>query len=165
MPFCGRKFNGSGYIGSRWSSFLDLSHGRNIRLPHTHAHTHSTTHPPHPFKFVHHIYSTIETEGSGRGVFICQAPMVNIFLHFFLPSPRLLHAFIDSCVSHALPSSLSVFLAACFQDFHKPPGGSTGCWSCRLTNPPPEGWDVCLCVCVSVWMCEHLICTVCAYGE
>lgn len=44
MPFCGRKFNGSGYIGSRWSSFLDLSHGRNIRHTSTHTHTHRQTH-------------------------------------------------------------------------------------------------------------------------
>lgn len=51
MPFCGRKFNGSGYIGSRWSSFLDLSHGRNIRLPHTHAHIHTETRThPTPLK-------------------------------------------------------------------------------------------------------------------
>lgn len=68
MPFCGRKFNGSGYSGSRWSGFLDHGHGGNIRLP-TNTHTHSDL-----FKFVHQIYSTVETEGSNGEVFICLGP-------------------------------------------------------------------------------------------
>lgn len=119
MPFCGRKFNGSGYIGSRWSSFLDLGHGRNIRLPHTHAHTHSNTQThTHPFQFFHQIYSAIETVGSNREVFIClgcQASRVHIFLQLFLSSLCLFRCFIYPCVcvSHAL--------LFCFPNFHKPP--------------------------------------------
>lgn len=41
MPFCGRKFNGSGYIGSRWSS-----HGRNNRFHPQYTHTTHTHTPP-----------------------------------------------------------------------------------------------------------------------
>lgn len=66
MPLCGRKFNGSGCIGSRWGSFLDLSHVRVIR----HTETREPKHTPtlrRVFKFVCQIYSMIKTEGSNRG--------------------------------------------------------------------------------------------------
>lgn len=43
MPLCGRKFNGSGCIGSRWSSFLDLSHVRIIRHTETREPKHTPT--------------------------------------------------------------------------------------------------------------------------
>lgn len=104
----------------------------------THMHTHKHIHTPYPFKFVHQIYSTIETEGSNWEVFIClgpQAPRVHIFLPFFLSSPCLSLFRLPVCgASNALLSPLFFFLASCFQDSHKPLGGSSGRWSCRLTN-------------------------------
>lgn len=51
MPCSGRKCGGSGYIGSRWNSFLRPGHARNPR--------------PH-FKFVRQIYSAIAAGGIGR---------------------------------------------------------------------------------------------------
>lgn len=174
MPFCGRKFNGSGYIGSRWSSFLDLSHGRNIRHTSTHTQTHtpSNSHIPHPFKFLHQIYSTMEAEGSNWKVFIClgpQAPRVHIFpvLFFCL---LLVSCRTCVCFSQAPVSSVFFFLAARLQDSHSPlvdlqDAGAAG-WQIWCKAVEERSWwkinwcsafansSVYVCVCVGGGVCS-----------
>lgn len=161
MPFCGRKFNGSGYIGSRWSSFLDLSHGRNIRLP-PHTRTHNLKHA-HPFKFAHQIYSAIErreieqrsvylprTSGTMGSYFSVQSSVFSLSL-----------SLLRVCVP---PSSLFFFLTACFPAFSV----SSAHKSCRLTNLMACWRKALLCVCVwrraRVVICLRLSACACVGG-
>lgn len=87
-----------------------------------HTHTPSNSHIPHPFKFLHQIYSTMEAEGSNWKVFIClgpQAPRVHIFpvLFFCL---LLVSCRACVCFSQAPVSSVFFFLPARLQDSHSP---------------------------------------------
>lgn len=75
MPFCGRKFNGSSYIGSRWSSFLDLSHGRNNRLHN--QYTHNTHTPP-----------LLTVQGSYCLLNFFLTHLISLFCRLFSWSPR-----------------------------------------------------------------------------
>ena len=146
MPFCGRKFNGSDYIGSRWSSFLDLSHGRNIRLPHTHAHTHTHTHThTHSQTRTHPICSPhLQHDRDGGiergGVYLpgisgTKGSYFSALFSVFSLSLSLFRLTTCVCVCVSCPPVFSIFLfGSPFSGFPQTPSGSSGRWSCRLTN-------------------------------